>query len=131
MNELLDVVAVIARPDYKLLIAFEGGQRRGFDMRPLLDKPPFAGLKDPAEFARTFVDPALGTVCWPGGIEIAREMLWDRSVPATRETMRYVLDDLHHGDATGARLTEVDWGPDVGLERVDPVPDEDEDEGER
>ena len=123
MSRLLDVTRVIARPDYNLMLVFENGEVRIFDARPLLDKRPFDRLQDPAVFALAFVDPALGTVCWPGEIDIAPETLYDGSVPATRETLKYELEDLLRG---AGRLEEVDWGPDVGLERVDPPP-EDED----
>jgi hypothetical protein len=38
MNDLLDVVKVKAHPDYSLELEFENGERRRFDMAPLLDK---------------------------------------------------------------------------------------------
>jgi len=118
-RNLLDVTHVLARPDYKLLLAFENGDVRIFDMRPQLDRKPFDRLRDPAEFAAAFVD--LGTVCWPGEIDIDPETLYDGSAPADRETLKYELEKLveQYGDK---RMTEADWGPDVGFERLDPPP---------
>lgn len=79
MNELLDVVKVQAQPDYKLVLEFENGERRLFDMAPIMDKKPFGRLKQSNTFLAARVD--YGTVVWPGNIDIAPETLYDRSVP--------------------------------------------------
>jgi len=79
MEALLDVVKVEAKPDYTLLLEFENGERRVFDMMPYMDKKPFATLKGSPLFAKTSVD--FGTVVWPGDIDIAPETLYDRSRP--------------------------------------------------
>lgn len=80
MQALLDVVKVEANPDYSLLLEFENGEKRIFDMRPYLEKRPFTSLKGPALFAQAKVD--YGTVVWPGNIDIAPETLYDHSIPA-------------------------------------------------
>jgi len=80
MEVLLDVVKVEARADYKLLLEFENGEKRVFDMSPYMDKKPFTQLKNSSLFARASVD--YGTVVWPGNIDIAPETLYDRSRPA-------------------------------------------------
>lgn len=80
MTPLLDVVKVDAKPNYTLHLEFENGEKRVFDMTPLMDKKPFAQLKESLLFARAFVD--YGTVVWPGNIDIAPETLYDRSSPA-------------------------------------------------
>ena len=79
MEALLDVVNVEAKPDYKLLLEFENGEKRVFDMSPYMDKKPFVQLKGSPLFAKAFVD--CGTVVWPGNIDIAPETLYDRSRP--------------------------------------------------
>ena len=79
MDELLDVVNVKAKPGYTLELEFENGERRLFDMAPLIDKKPFARLKELNTFFAARVD--YGTVVWPGNIDIAPETLYDRSVP--------------------------------------------------
>jgi hypothetical protein len=79
MHALLDVIKVQARPDYSLLLEFENGEKRLFDMTPYLDKRPFAVLKSTSLFAQARVD--YGTVIWPGHIDIAPETLYERSVP--------------------------------------------------
>ncbi len=80
MEVLLDVVQVEAQEDRTLLLVFENGQRRRFDMKPLLEKKPFLRLKPLPLFMKATV--AYGTVVWPGNIDIAPETLWDKSEPA-------------------------------------------------
>ena len=79
MSILLDVVRVEAKPDYKLLLEFENGEERVFDMTPLLAKKPFDVLHGSLLFAQASVEH--GTVVWPGDIDIAPETLYDRSQP--------------------------------------------------
>ncbi len=79
MEVLLDVVKVEAKPDYKLFLEFENGEKRVFDMTPYMDKQPFAQLKGSPLFGKASVE--YGTVVWPGDIDIAPETLYDRSQP--------------------------------------------------
>jgi hypothetical protein len=80
MEVLLDVTHVEARPNYSLFLQFENGEKRIFDMAPLLDEKPFNKLAEDGLFAKAYVD--FGTVVWPGEIDIAPETLYDRSRPA-------------------------------------------------
>ena len=79
MEALLDVVKVEVGADYALVIEFENGENRVFDMRPYLDKKPFVRIKNVLIFAQASVD--YGTVVWPGNIDIAPETLYDKSIP--------------------------------------------------
>lgn len=79
MNDLLDVIHVETKSGYRLLLTFENGEKRLFDMAPYMDKKPFVQLKGSPFFARATVDH--GTVVWPGNIDIAPETLYDRSRP--------------------------------------------------
>lgn len=72
------VTHVRPRVDFHLELAFSNGERRLFDARPYLEKGVFTQLKDPQRFAQAYV--AFDTVCWPGGLDIAPETLYDRSV---------------------------------------------------
>lgn len=72
------VTHVRPRVDFHLLLEFSNGERRLFDARPYLEKGVFTQLKDPQRFAQAYV--AFDTVCWPGGLDIAPETLYDRSV---------------------------------------------------
>lgn len=80
METLLDVVSVMPRADGTLLLVFENNEQRVFDMKPLLSEKPFTKLQDKRLFLRARVE--LGTVAWPGNIDVAPETLWDCSTPA-------------------------------------------------
>ena len=76
---LIDVIAVRTYPDFQLDLEFKNGERRRFDMRPLLAMKPWNLITAPAVFERVRVD--YGTVVWPGEIDVAPETLYDDSVP--------------------------------------------------
>ncbi len=76
---LLDVVKVEAEENHTLLLEFENGERRRFDVKSLLDRRPFDRLRNASLFGLARVD--YGTVVWPGNIDIAPETLYDRSTP--------------------------------------------------
>lgn len=80
---LLDVVAVKPLDDYKILITFENGERRIFDVTPLLDKPRWQELKDERLFRLVKVYD--GTVQWPGQRDICPCYLYNDSQPYTEE----------------------------------------------
>lgn len=73
------VTRVVPRKDYSLELWFNIGDHRLFDARPYLNRGVFTQLQDVALFKQAFV--SLGTVCWPGDLDIAPETLFDRSVP--------------------------------------------------
>jgi hypothetical protein len=76
---LLDVIAVTPLADFQLALEFQNGERRRFDMRPLLTVKPWSRIASPALFERVRVE--YGTAVWPGEIDIAPETLYDDSVP--------------------------------------------------
>lgn len=75
---LLDVVKVEAEKDHGLVLVFENGERRRFDMTPFLDQKPWIRIRSHHLFQQAFVEN--GTVAWPGNIDIAPETLYDLSV---------------------------------------------------
>lgn len=76
---LIDIIAVAARKDYSLVLEFENGERRIFDMRPLMVVKPWDRIAALPLFLRASV--GCGTVVWPGGVDIAPETLYDDSLP--------------------------------------------------
>ncbi len=79
MTELLDIVKVIAKKNYSLLLTFENKETRLFNMKPFLEKKPFKTLKN----IKLFMQPTIkyGTVTWAGDIDISPEALFDKSIP--------------------------------------------------
>ena len=76
---LLDVVKVQACPDYALILEFDNGEQRYFNMMPYMDQKPWTRLKSGNTFHAAFIDN--GTVVWPGNIDIDPETLYERSIP--------------------------------------------------
>jgi hypothetical protein len=80
---MIKVVAVTPAEDFQLVLAFNTGERRRFDMRPYLHYPVFRRLENPGFFSLARID--YGTVTWPGEIDIAPETLYERSEPLPNE----------------------------------------------
>ncbi len=78
MKELLDIIKVRPRANYQLLLEFENGEKRLFDMMDIIEKQPFNRLKNSIFMAARVEQ---GTVVWPGNIDIAPDTLYDKSVP--------------------------------------------------
>ena len=76
---LIDVVSVKPQKDFYLELEFKNGERRLFDMRPLLALKPWNRIANLHLFEHVRVD--YGTVVWPGEIDIAPETLYDDSTP--------------------------------------------------
>ncbi len=80
-REPLSPRVVQARPldQYRLDLRFDNGERRLFDVTPLLGYPAFAPLKDKAFFDTVGV--AFGTIAWPGDIDYCPDTLYAQSTP--------------------------------------------------
>lgn len=78
---LLDVVRVKSLADYTLLLEFENGEKRRFDMSPYMNQKPWIRLKMNHLFQSASVEN--GTVVWSGNIDIDPETLYERSIALT------------------------------------------------
>jgi len=76
---LLDVLHVEPQKNYVLVLEFENGERRRFDMAPYIDQRPWGKLKVNNTFLSAFVE--YGTVVWPNNIDIDPETLYELSIP--------------------------------------------------
>ncbi|MCC6501044.1 MAG: DUF2442 domain-containing protein [Anaerolineales bacterium] len=65
--------------DYRLLLTFENGEKRIFDLKPYLDKGVFTRLKNTALFKTARV--VAGSVEWIGEIDLSYDTLYLSSVP--------------------------------------------------
>lgn len=71
-----DVINVVALPDFFIDVEFADGERRLFNMRPYLDYPAFAQLKEPGMFLRARAKH--GTVVWTDDIDLSPDTLYLR-----------------------------------------------------
>jgi len=74
------VKSVQPQDDYCLLLTFENGEKRIFDVKPYLDKGVFTRLKNVAEFKTARV--VSGSVEWRGEIDLSYDTLYLASSPA-------------------------------------------------
>ena len=77
-----DVVAVECLEDWRLLLTFEGGERRVVDIAALVAfDGVFEPLRDPAYFRQVRVVPDVGTIVWPNGADFCPDVLHEQSRP--------------------------------------------------
>ena len=74
-----EVVDVSAIDNYHLILKFNDGTTKIFDMRPLLWGEVFAPLNDPQYFKQVYVDREAGTVAWPNGADVAPDTLYNEA----------------------------------------------------
>jgi Protein of unknown function (DUF2442) len=78
------VVHLTLQAKHCLLLEFDNGETRLFDLTPWLDKGVFRALRDSAEFALACV--VDGSVEWPGEIDLSYDTLYLRSVVVKQVT---------------------------------------------
>ncbi len=61
-----------------LLVRFADGLRGEVDVLERMYGPVFESARTPEGFAELSVDPDTGTVCWPGGADLAPDTLYER-----------------------------------------------------
>jgi len=72
------VTSVQPLPDYQLLLTFETGEKRRFDVTPYLGRGMFVQLTDVRLFNTVHV--SFDTVEWSNGVDICPEVLYEGSV---------------------------------------------------
>ena len=71
--------AVEPLQNYQLLLTFDNGEQRQFDMNSYLDKGIFAELKDQSLFRTVRV--SFDTIEWCNGADLCPEVLYTQSLP--------------------------------------------------
>lgn len=82
---LLDVINVQPKPDFSMIIKFENGEQRYFDMKPYINQKPWFVLTEENRFLKAYV--LNGTVAWPGNIDIDPETLYEYSVTLNNQAV--------------------------------------------
>lgn len=73
------VKKVEPQTDYSLILTFENGERKRFDMKPYLDTGVFRKLRDANVFRAAHI--SFNTVAWDDEIDFDPEALYDGGVP--------------------------------------------------
>jgi len=72
-EELLPrVKSVVALSDYILLLTFQNGEKKEYDVKPLLQYPMYKNLEKVFPAATV----QFGTVVWPGNLDISPDTLY-------------------------------------------------------
>ena len=80
---LVDVAEARSLGGYRVRLRFEDGVEADLDLGELIRfEGVFESLRDPARFAELRVDPETGTIGWPGGADLAPEILYVRATVA-------------------------------------------------
>jgi hypothetical protein len=76
------ITSVSALPEYRLELGFADGTRGVVDCSHLILRPDpgvFAQLREPAEFAKVYVNPESRTVTWPNDLDLDPDVLYARA----------------------------------------------------
>jgi len=79
-SEIHAVKKVTPLEDYRLLLEFRNGEKRIFDVKPLLEKPNLQCLKDPAFFNKIHVIYG-SAVAWSPDLDMCPDALYEASIP--------------------------------------------------
>ena len=78
------VIRATPQAEHRLLLEFDNGETRLFDLTPWLDKGVFRALRDSPEFAQARV--VDGSIEWPGEIDLSYDTLYLRSAVVKQAT---------------------------------------------
>ena len=98
--DALRTIEAVSVPEWGVLeLKWSDGTRATVDVRPMLQLPALAVLRDPVLFAQATVGDWGHSIIWPGEIEIGADRLWAETLTATqRDDTRVFLDWRHrHG----------------------------------
>ena len=74
------ITAVAPQENYTLLLTFENGEQRYLDMKPYLHRGVFKQLANLNIFNTAHL--SFDTVAWKNEVDLAPEVLYEKSVPA-------------------------------------------------
>jgi hypothetical protein len=88
-HETVNITALELLGGHRVRMTFDDGAQRERDLSPLLTGPVFDAIRtNPTVFAKVHIDPELGVLCWPNGVDIDAELLryddlWDEAIGLT------------------------------------------------
>ncbi len=80
LSPIVHVTGVEVLGDHELRLSFEDGTVGDVAFGPDEWRGVFSPLRDPEQFARVRVDHELGTIVWPGGLDMAPEPLYEEAL---------------------------------------------------
>lgn len=100
------VTAVKPLPDYKLLLDFETGERKIFDVQPYIRGDWYGKLRDVDVFRTVHI--AGISIAWADGQDIAPHELYDDSVPADDlRPHNIAMQEYRRGETVSHE--DIDW----------------------
>lgn len=72
--------------DYTLIITFDNGQVKKYNMQPLIARPPFDILRDPIIFSMVRVDAGGYGISWSDELDLSEYELWKNGELITNYT---------------------------------------------
>ena len=75
----IGITSVTPQENYILLMTFENGEQRYLDMKPYLHRGVFKELANKVIFNTVHV--SYDTVAWKNDVDLAPEILYEKSVP--------------------------------------------------
>ena len=73
---LKSVKAVKVLENYQLLLTFDTGEQKIYDVKPLFELPLFKKLKDEKNFSKVYIDKIMDTVAWDENTDICPDSLY-------------------------------------------------------
>lgn len=89
VHDTVNITTVEVLGENRVAMTFDDGARRERDLSPLLTGPVLDDIRsNPDRFGEVGIDPELGVLCWPSGVDIDAELrryddLWDEAVGLT------------------------------------------------
>jgi hypothetical protein len=86
MDRIPRITSATAVGPVQLLVAFEDGSERVYDCGPLLERPYYELLKNPAFFRAVRVDVGGCGISWNDDLDLSEYELWTNGKPVSNES---------------------------------------------
>jgi len=78
----IKVAAVVALPNMRLLVRFNNGRSKIFDVRQIIPEyPAYASLENETLFSSVIVEPGGYGVSWNAELDASEGELWENGIP--------------------------------------------------